>query len=62
MMGRGSCQILDKSGTLVRVGVNLGYCIQYTVYKGISTIMGFCQVEKLGVEHLKGKIDFLYLI
>ena len=49
----GTCQVLDKSGMIAPEGVINGYCILDTVYKGISIIMGFCQVIDLDIIHPK---------
>lgn len=38
-------------------GAIIGYWIQYTVYNGVSTIMGFCQVGELDVIHPKIGFD-----
>ena len=54
--GCACCQVFDKSGMLMPEGVIIGYCILYTVYKGISTIMRFCQVFDLGDHHLRFRL------
>jgi hypothetical protein len=56
--GCAACQILDKSGMIAPEGVINGYCILDTVYNGISTFLGFCQVLDLDVRHPKYIIDF----